>query len=486
MQLKQIQAKLAQGSLQIANFCPKSTENWAICGTSGSGKTALIALLTGELKSQCTGIIHKPNASFVVCQDTFEQFLQQERLQDESDLTDVFTQGQSVRTYLNRLCKEAKWQHLLANALTQLAMQQHLDTGICALSTGEGQKLLWLMALLFDMTHSQAVLIFDEPFAGIDAASVQVLKKLLTKLYQQRQNPILYCTSQANTLPYEITHLLYLQQQQSLFAGTLANAQNTPELAEFFTPKQSVQPLPEAKNGQFKTGDTLVRLQQVSIQYGQRQLFKPLNWHIQAGQHWLIQGENGCGKTSLLELITGDNPQVYTNHVEVFGLRRGQGESIWQVKQHIGIVSGHLHSQYRTQTSAINVLLSGFFDSIGLYQKASTSQRNIALNWLERLNLKAQQHTSVQRLSKGQQRQLLIARALIKQPALLILDEPTNGLDSHSRLQFLHFIQQLTKLQHTSVLLVSHASDRFSSYFSNQLNYHKPTQEFRIVKGQDR
>lgn len=470
-----LQAKLASGKLSIADFQVKEAENWSICGASGSGKTALVNLLSGELKHQ-KGEIQRPSSVFVISQNTFDSYLQEERKLDESDLTDAFTQGRSIREYLTHFCGDDSWQTSLADWLDVLNMNYRLDTGICALSTGESRKLLWLMAILFD-----GVLIFDDAFSGVDVETVSQLNRLLSILYQTHTHPVIWVSSRAQSLPDNITHILYLDNQQSLFAGTLDKAKQHPKLTAFFTPQVQKRPLPESKNAAFNQGDSLVKLKDVCIRYDKRCLFSGLDWEIKAGEHWLLQGPNGCGKTSLLELITGDNQQVYANYVETFGMRRGQGESIWQVKKHIGFVSGHLHEQYRIHTNLLTVLLSGFFDSIGLYQKESVKQRQIALNWLDILGLKAQKGKPFKQLGYGQQRQLLIARALIKQPALLILDEPTNGLDEAARLQLKDFITQICTLKHTSLLLVSHEANEFDSLFEHKLIYNTNVQQFEVI-----
>lgn len=475
IKLKNLKAKLTSAQLSIPSFNINCDENWAVCGSSGSGKSALVSLLSGELAYQA-GELKAPKHVFVVSQDTFQEYLEQERKLDESDLTDVFTQGRTVRHYLNTLCDESSWQATLAPWLDSLNMNYRLDTGICALSTGESRKLLWLMAALF-----KGALIFDDPFSGVDVATCIELKRLLKQLYQQHAYGIIWVSSRAQSLPDEISHILYLQNQQSVFCGTLEQAKKEPELASFFSPKEAKTPLPEQQKGAFATGETLVKLKEVSIHYGQRRLFKPLSWEIKAGEHWLLQGPNGCGKTSLLELITGDNQQAYANDIETFGMHRGQGESIWDVKKHIGIMSGHIHEQYRVHTNVLTVLLSGFFDSIGLYQKESKQQRQTALRWLEILGLEQQKNKPFKQLGYGQQRQLLIARALIKQPALLILDEPTNGLDDKSRLQLKDFIQQLCALKHTSLLLVSHEQAEFSELFENRLVYNSDKQAFEVL-----
>ena len=169
-----------------------------------------------------------------------------------------------------------------------------------------------------------------------------------------------------------------------------------------------------------------------------------------------MKGPNGSGKTCLLNLITGDHPQCYVNDLTLFGFRRGAGETIWDIKRHIGYVSSVLHWDYRLSVSVIKVIVSGFYDSIGLYKKASEKQMGIAAHWLLLLGLNKRANDSFASLSYGEQRSLLIARAMIKHPALLLLDEPCLGLDEINRVLVLSLIDRICEEGVTTLVYVSH------------------------------
>jgi molybdate transport system ATP-binding protein len=172
-------------------------------------------------------------------------------------------------------------------------------------------------------------------------------------------------------------------------------------------------------------------------------------------------GPNGSGKTCLLNLVTGDHPQCYVNDINVVGYQRGQGESIWDIKQHIGYVSTALQWEYRVSISLQNVVISGFYDSIGLYEKATDSQQMIAREWLNLLGLADRANQPFNRCSYGDQRMLLIARAMVKHPQLLILDEPCQGLDEANRQLVLSLVALICASSETTVLYVNHhAGDR--------------------------
>src|SRR5699024_2805 len=169
------------------------------------------------------------------------------------------------------------------------------------------------------------------------------------------------------------------------------------------------------------------------VSYNDRPILNNLSWQVDPGQHWQIVGPNGAGKSTLLSLVTGDQQQGYSNDLTLFGRRRGSGETIWDIKQHIGYVSSRMQQDYRVTTTPKAVILSGFFDSIGVYQQPGSSQLALAEQWLSLLGMSEQANTPFNQLSYGQQRLLLIARAMVKHPPLLILDEPLQGLDSFNR-----------------------------------------------------
>jgi molybdate transport system ATP-binding protein len=200
----------------------------------------------------------------------------------------------------------------------------------------------------------------------------------------------------------------------------------------------------------------LVKLNQAKVCYGDNIVFSHLDWVIEPNQHWQVTGPNGSGKTCLLNLITGDHPQCYVNDIKVFGYQRGSGESIWQIKQYIGYMSNAFHLDYRVNCSLLQVILSGFYDSIGLYQTPTTQQKSLAQQWLAVMAFSHLENRPFQQLSFGDQRMALIARAMVKHPALLILDEPCNGLDDINRIKVLALIELLAREGSTTLLYVNH------------------------------
>ena len=194
----------------------------------------------------------------------------------------------------------------------------------------------------------------------------------------------------------------------------------------------------------------------VTIRNDGKEVLENLNWEVKAGEHWSVSGPNGSGKSTLLSLVTGDNPQAYANEIYLFDKRRGTGESIWDIKQKIGFVSPELHLYFDRTSTAFQAVASGFFDTIGLFRLVSGRQEATVLEWMNWLGLGLLRNQLLSRLSLGQQRLILLARALVKQPPVLILDEPCQGLDENQTIYFTGLIDAICQVGPTTLVYISH------------------------------
>lgn len=218
------------------------------------------------------------------------------------------------------------------------------------------------------------------------------------------------------------------------------------------------------------------------VSYNDRPILNNLSWQVNPGEHWQIVGPNGAGKSTLLSLITGDHPQGYSNDLTLFGRRRGSGETIWDIKKHIGYVSSSLHLDYRVSTTVRNVILSGYFDSIGIYQAVSDRQQKLVQQWLDILGIdKRTADAPFHSLSWGQQRLALIVRALVKHPTLLILDEPLQGLDPLNRQLIRRFVDVLISEGETQLLFVSHHAEDAPACITHRLEFVPDGELYRYV-----
>jgi molybdate transport system ATP-binding protein len=222
-----------------------------------------------------------------------------------------------------------------------------------------------------------------------------------------------------------------------------------------------------------------VKLENINVAYGDKKILSNINWQINRGEKWLLKGVNGAGKSTLISLITGDHPQAYANKIILFDKRRGSGESIWDIKKKIGFVSPELHWYFDKTISVYNTIASGFFDTIGVYKKLNEEQHAIVLQWLSFLNFASRSQFSLSTFSTSQQRLALLARALVKNPSVLILDEPCQGLDEQQVKDFVALVDDLCIQSNKTLIYVSHYENEIPVCISNTLvlesNYQKRT-----------
>jgi molybdate transport system ATP-binding protein len=348
-------------------------------------------------------------------------------------------------------------------------IQPFWDRTLLSLSNGERQRVQLARALCRPLK----LLILDDPFAGLDTAIRDQLHMLLQKLMTTSLR-VLLITPRIDDLPPGITHVLRVERCQIIAAGRRAELHGSrKKRARVIGP---ISPIGAIRRNNCSTKATpLVALRDVTVRYGSANILRNINWTILTGESWALLGPNGSGKTTLLSLILGDNPQAYMNDVEVFGRRRGTGESIWELKQQIGWVSPELHLHFNQSMTCFEVVASGFHQTIGVFEPPTALEQKTTRYWLKRFELIEFSHHPLFELSLGQQRMVLLARALVKQPKLLILDEPCQGLDKAHRKLFLRTLDGLLRGQTVTAIYVTHRPDESPRSIKRVLRLSKPT-----------
>ncbi|WP_235041642.1 molybdate ABC transporter ATP-binding protein ModF [Vreelandella profundi] len=457
-------------------------QHWVITGTNGAGKSALAAALAGIGDITGGSIQGLPSNVGIVSFEAQAELIAQELKKDDADIMDVISLGTPVSEMIFDYCQD----HQLASELVEkFGLTTLLDRAFRKLSTGESRKVMLIRAL----ANKPDLLILDEPFDGLDVATLAMLQAHLASVIDIV--PMVMVLNRFDEMPDFITHVAYLDKKsadnrkgkktgdQGRLALTVDRQDQAAfnELYQLLHLKTTDLSVPEAdpthKLPALDPSQPLVKLTQATIQYGDTVIVDKLDWTIEQGQHWQLSGPNGSGKTCVLSLITGDHPQCYTNDIFVFGFQRGNGESIWQIKQFIGYVSTNLQWEYRVSTSCKNVIISGFYDSIGMYTKSTDSQKKIADQWLALLGMTERADQPFNKLSYGDQRLLLIARAMVKHPPLLILDEPCLGLDEMNRQLVLALIEKICQGFETTVLYVNHHAEDQIAGIDNYLALEK-------------
>jgi molybdate transport system ATP-binding protein len=240
-------------------------------------------------------------------------------------------------------------------------------------------------------------------------------------------------------------------------------------------------PPPAARPYELPIDKPLLELRDVTVEYGELAVLRNANWIFERGSHCCISGPNGCGKTTLLSLITGDNHKAYGQNITLFGIRRGSGESVWDIKQKFGQLDTQLQLNFARGMRVVEVVVSGFFDTIGLYDAWGDAQRNSAEQWLSALGLANYSRESFEVLSFGLQRMVLLARAMVKSPIILLLDEPTLGLDGHHRKLMLQAIDHIAANCDTQIIFVSHSAGETPACINQHLSFEPRDEGFELV-----
>ncbi|WP_114191820.1 molybdate ABC transporter ATP-binding protein ModF [Edaphovirga cremea] len=458
-------------TLNLSELTINSGDSWAFVGSNGSGKSVLTRALAGELK-QLQGT--RQSDFERVARISFEQL--QKLVSDEwqRNNTDLLSpdEDDTGRTTAEIIQEEVKNSARCQQLAEQFGITSLLSRRFKYLSTGETRKTLLCQLLMAEPD----LLILDEPFDGLDVNSRAQLADLLGSLSKQGYTLVMVL-NRFDEIPDFVQHVGVLADCSLTTVGSRQDVLSEALIAQLaHSEKLDGMSLPETENplqrNTLPPDSPCIILRNGVVKYNDRPILHGLSWQVNPGEHWQIVGPNGAGKSTLLSLVTGDHAQGYSNDLTLFGRRRGSGETIWDIKRHIGYVSGSLHLDYRVSSSVRNVILSGFFDSIGIYQAVSDRQQQLTNQWLALLGLNGTMADApFHSLSWGQQRLALIARALVKHPTLLILDEPLQGLDPLNRQLVRRWIDVLIGEGDTQLLFVSHHAEDAPQCITHRLTF---------------
>ena len=465
-------------------------EVWLIIGPNGGGKADFLNALSATVGLKITpntdGLYSNmfSDSTDSVSLERAARLIQEERENDESDyLEGGVDHGRTGRMFIAQaLYPELKKGMTLPESINHLenepaikpcGIEKILDRGLKYMSTGEIRRTLLARALI----SGKQFLILSDPFAGLDVQSRTILLDFFDSIARKKGFPQLILGMERwHEIPDAITHVLEFRNKQVSYCGERAGyevllkereqqdaakeEENKNSFKESFEQLHSDSAAVESPKDDSKqpVEDTLVEMNNVNVGWDDHQVLRNLNWKLVRGEHWLVRGPNGSGKTTFLELITGDNMQVFSNDVRIFGNPRGSGETIWDIKKRLGIVSYRLHVEYRMLggTSLLAVIISGLRDSIGLYGAPTDLEIATAKKWLALGGFEGRESENFGSLSYGEQRAILILRSAVKTPEILILDEPCHGLDEQYRSKILQLMNLIGNGGTTTMLHVTH------------------------------
>ncbi len=452
--------------LDNINLTMGHDEQWAITGPSGSGKSTLAKAIAGK-------IFYRGKITFATLEDQEIQpkvllIEQQHQFKNRSNVQQFYYQQRFNSSDAEDTLTVAEQFDETDQALNEywinfFNLGPIIDKPLIQLSNGENKRLQLAKA----MTQSPSLLILDNPFVGLDKAGRSTLQDGLNKIVQAGTKILLFASPE--DLPSCITHAAIIKEGKIIYAGPKNNQPILDESSEI----DAKSPSPLALHKHYATPSLAfnhaLEMRNVNIAYNGKKILENFNWEVKKGERWCVTGPNGAGKSTLLSLISADNPQAYANDIFLFDRKRGTGESIWDIKKNIGYVSPELHLFFDLGITCQEAVASGLFDTIGLFRKPGPTETSIVLEWMDILGITAIKEKRLNQLSLGEQRLVMLTRALVKSPPLLILDEPCQGLDPQQTARFRNTIDQICGSTSTTLIYVSHYSQDIPSCITHHL-----------------
>lgn len=469
------------------DLCIRKGEQIAIVGENGSGKTRLVDIITGKLPLLRNEVAYdfspspypliSDNIKSITFRDSYGDhdgtYYYQQRWNQHDIDESVPTVGTLLEECFRNNCRQEeagnRRKEELRDKLYQLFHLEELeDKRIITLSSGELRKFQLTKTLL----AAPKVLIMDNPYIGLDSTAREQLTDLLKKLIAETDLQVILVLSRNSDIPDFITHVIPVKDLEVL-PKTERNAflEQNPESAHFDASaiELMLSELQKNERPEENLGGDILKFNNIHIQYGKRVILDQLNWQVKKGEKWALKGQNGSGKSTLLSLVCADNPQSYACDIELFGKKRGTGESIWDIKKQIGYVSPEMHRAYLKDMPALDIVASGLNDSVGLYVRPKPEQKEICVKWMELFGIAHLKDSTFLKISSGEQRLCLLARAFVKNPPLLILDEPLHGLDHSNRERVKFIIEKFAEKPGKTLIMVTHYAEDLPPVIDHEL-----------------
>jgi molybdate transport system ATP-binding protein len=451
--------------LKDVSFTLSPGDHLVVTGPSGSGKTTLGLVLVGKMYYQ--GELHfggsvQTNIAWVEQQHHFKNlsnttdFYYQQRF-NSSDSEDAQTVGEVLGPGSEMVLNNMQIGYLANKPLIQL-------------SNGENKKLQLAKALV----SRPSALIMDQPFTGLDATTRNYLHEMINTLAKQGMLIVLITTP--DEIPSCITRVLSLDKgivksfdTRDVFLKNYSASKKN----DFKNTDHSKEKLKNLSSSASDKFESAIKMKEVKVEYGGKKILDNINWDVKKGERWLLSGPNGAGKSTLLSLVTADNPQAYANNIWLFDKKRGSGESIWDIKGKIGYLSPELHLFFDQGSTCFEAVASGFFDTIGLFRQLSEEHMRLVGEWMSVTGIEALEQKRLFELSAGQQRVVLLTRAMVKNPPLLILDEPCQGLDPEKQAELHELIDAICINGNKTMVFVTHYANERPSCINRFIKLEK-------------
>lgn len=346
----------------------------------------------------------------------------------------------------------------LANSFGLLDVE---DKRVNYLSSGELRKLIVINAML----DNPDCLILDNPYIGLDAASRDELDSMLLNMKAEGVAVVLLVCDPGD-IPGFADSVIFIDDRRIISMSSPGDFLSSLHTSGQDLLPNDVPPFPSSRR-QLSSYSIAFEIRKGHIRYGDRQILKDLDWRVAKGEKWALTGPNGSGKSLLLSMVCADNPQGYANDITLFDRKRGSGESIWEIKDHIGYVSPEMQLFFKSASSITEIIIQGLRNPLNMYGKPSAEEYSQAAGWMGLLGISHLSDRKFQELSAGEQRLALVARAMVKQPELLVLDEPLHGLDNENKKKVKQIIETLVERNGTTLIFVSHYTSEIPACVDN-------------------
>ncbi len=455
-------------------------EHIAIVGDNGSGKTKLADMITGKHPlfpdqivydfGENAGKLVSDNIKYITFRDSYgsydgSYYLQQRWNQQEID-ENTPTVGKLLEDAYHYSAEDTEERRAFQKHLYGMFSMEHLlDKYIILLSSGEMRKFQLAKMLM----SNPKILIMDNPFIGLDEETRGQLEDLLRVLAAEKRLQIILVVTKTRDIPDFITHVWEMRDEQLLPKQERAEYMAKTHSAVALEPEKAHDIIALPQKDKEYNAENVAVMDDVSISYGSRTILNRVNWTVHNGDHWALSGKNGAGKSTLLSLVCADNPQSYACRITLFDKKRGSGETIWDIKKHIGYVSPEMHRAYNKDIECIKIVASGLNDSVGLYVKPNEEDYETCRFWMRIFGVEELQNRTFLKVSSGEQRLVLLARAFVKDPELLILDEPLHGLDENNGQKVKDIIDTFCKRKNKTLVMVSHYRDEYPACIDKEI-----------------
>ncbi len=447
---------------QPLNWTIREGEHWCVIGANGAGKSQLVSLLLGKqpLRSGtvCGVDGRRVNeiAQYVAFTDIYSIFdVENSYYQQRWNVGDVQT-----APFVKELFEEIDTP-MVRDFMQLFSIEAFFEKRVNMLSSGELRKMLIVLSL----RKEPKILILDNPYIGLDAESRMILEDAFSSLTESLQ--LITLVADPRDVPAVSTHVLPVKDKELLPAMTREEFIADHSLQKMLFPAKTDADVPVG-NRSCPDFEHVLLFRNIQIKYGDRTILDGIDWSVKRGEKWLLSGRNGSGKSTLLSLVFCDNPQAYANNITLFDRKRGVGQSIWEVKSRIGYVSPEITNYYRKPVKCLDVVVSGFYDTIGIPYGCDERKIQPALAWMKTFGIEHLAQRSFLEVSTGEHQMVMLARAFVKDPDLLILDEPMHGLDVENKRRVRQIIRQWAD-DNKSLIYVTHYEEEAPDIITERL-----------------